>query len=286
MSRTVIRARTAGFCMGVALALKKLDQALKDNPGLNTYTYGPIIHNPQVLEHYARLGVRETVRVDEIASPALVVIRAHGIPRSAQETLSRHAGKIIDATCPKVKKAQMLIAEQVQGGRTLLLLGEREHPEVKGLLSYAGSGALVFENLDKLHMLDLPRNRSYFLASQTTQDRNEFQAVRQVLRERLGEEFPILDTICEATRHRQAEAREIAGKVDLMVVVGGIESGNTRRLVQVVMDTGTTCIHVESAEQIPRKPLQEAARIGLTAGASTPGWVIDRVECTLKGTEE
>jgi 4-hydroxy-3-methylbut-2-en-1-yl diphosphate reductase len=272
--------------MGVALALKKLDLALGANPGLTTYTYGPIIHNPQVLDHYSRLGVKETVRLEEIDTPALIIIRAHGIPRSVQEALTHLPGQVVDATCPKVKKAQMLIAEQVKEGRTLLLFGERDHPEVQGLLSYAGDDAVVFESLEKLHGLELPPGKSYFLAAQTTQDRIEFQAIRNVLQERLGENIPVLDTICDATRRRQAEAREIAGKVDLMVVVGGSQSGNTRRLVQVVRDTGTTCIHVESAAQIPPEKIDGAVRIGLTAGASTPKWVIDQVERTLAGTED
>jgi 4-hydroxy-3-methylbut-2-en-1-yl diphosphate reductase len=286
VKRVVYRARTAGFCMGVALALKKLDKALEDHPGLTTYTYGPIIHNPQVLEHYSRLGVRETLRFEEIATHSLVIIRAHGIPKPAQDALSQIAGILVDATCPKVKKAQMLISEQVREGRTLLLFGERDHPEVRGLLSYAGNDALVFESLEKLRALDLPPDRCFFLAAQTTQDRNEFEAVKQILRERLGEEIPVLNTICDATRQRQAEARKIAGQVELMIVVGGFQSGNTRRLVQVVRDTGTRCIHVESAEQIPQDSVQGAKRIGLTAGASTPRWVIDRVETTLWGTEE
>ena len=286
MKRRVLRARTAGFCMGVALALKKLDQSLKDHPRLTAYTYGPIIHNPQVLEHYFRLGVQETVRIKEIATPALVVIRAHGIPRSVQEELSRISCRVVDATCPKVKKAQMLIAEQVQQGRVLLLFGESDHPEVQGLLSYAGDGALVFDSLEKLRSLNLPPKKSFFLAAQTTQDRNEFESVRASLRERLDTEIPGLDTICDATRQRQSEAREIAGAVELMVVVGGRQSGNTRRLAQVVRDAGTPCIHIESAGELRPEQLESVALVGLTAGASTPRWVIDQVERTLAETEE
>jgi 4-hydroxy-3-methylbut-2-en-1-yl diphosphate reductase len=285
MKRTVLRAETAGFCMGVALALKRLDVALEANPGAATYTCGPIIHNPQVLEHYAGLGVMQTNRIDEIDAPALVIIRAHGIPKPKQESLQREGITLVDATCPKVKKAQTLITEQVEQGRTLLLFGELDHPEVQGLLSYSGDDAIVFESLEKLRSIGLDPGRSYFLAAQTTQDRNEFEAVHAYLRERLGEELPVLDTICEATRQRQAEAREIAGKVDVMVVVGGTQSGNTRRLVQVVRDAGRECIHVETAGELPREALLKARRIGLTAGASTPKWVIDQVEEALLGLD-
>ncbi|MFP4316053.1 MAG: 4-hydroxy-3-methylbut-2-enyl diphosphate reductase [Desulfovibrionales bacterium] len=278
---TVVRASTAGFCMGVALALKRLDRCLHNRPDLNTHTFGPIIHNPQVLARYRRLGVREADSLEKIHHPAQVVIRAHGIPWEMQEALVQCQAEIVDATCPKVKKAQMLIAEQVKTGKSLLLLGEIDHPEVKGLLSYAGEDAFVFENLDELEKAELDQDKSYVLAAQTTQDRKEFARVREHLWNRLGHDIPVLDTICDATRQRQKEAREIARTVDLMVVVGGYESGNTRRLVQVIQETGTPCVHVETPAELPLERLARVQAIGLTAGASTPVSLVDMVEKRL-----
>ncbi|MFW6324399.1 MAG: 4-hydroxy-3-methylbut-2-enyl diphosphate reductase [Desulfovibrionales bacterium] len=274
----VLRASTAGFCMGVALALKKLDRSLARNKEVATYTYGPIIHNPHVLEKYAELGVRVLSSVDTINLPAQIIIRAHGIPKGVEEELSLSGAMLVDATCPKVKRAQTLIAEWVHAGRKLLLLGERDHPEVEGLLSYAGEGALVFESLEKLLQIPLASGTDYFLAAQTTQDRKEFAAVTETLKKRFGPDFPVLDTICNATSRRQKEAQKLAEIVDYMVVVGGMQSGNTRRLAQVVRDCGTPCVHIEDEKQLPIAKLQAAASVGLTAGASTPGSIIDRVE--------
>jgi 4-hydroxy-3-methylbut-2-enyl diphosphate reductase len=184
----------------------------------------------------------------------------------------------VDATCPKVKKAQMLIADHSSHGASLLLYGEPDHPEVAGLLSYASPRAQVIENLDMVDVLDLHPEQQYFLAAQTTQDRSEFQSVVSRLVERLGAEFPVLDTICDATRERQKEAMRIARQVDVMLVVGGFSSGNTRRLAKVVQDQGVPSIHIESADDLPVQDLSQASRVGITAGASTPRKVIDAVE--------
>lgn len=283
MERIVLRAATAGFCMGVDLALKKLDRALSENTSkIATYTFGPIIHNPQVLTRYAKRGVQQANTVADIIPPAQVIIRAHGIPTQTEEDLLGLGVHILDATCPKVKKAQVLIADQARLGQTLLLFGEADHPEVQGLLSYAGTDALVFESLAALTQLPLQNTKIYFLAAQTTQDRMEFEAIQAYLRQLFGGNVPVLDTICDATRQRQAEAKEIAAEADYMVVVGGRDSGNTRRLAQVARDVGCPCAHVETEDELSIEDIGQAKYIGLTGGASTPKDIIDRVEDRLK----
>jgi len=276
----LLRARTAGFCMGVDLALKKLSGLIgQEEPIL---TFGPIIHNPQVLAEYAAKGVRMVEDPAAIPTGATVVIRAHGIPEPVREAILARGAKLVDATCPKVKKAQTLIASQARHGKVLLLFGEAQHPEVRGLLSYARAGSHVFGSMAELATLDLPKGHIYFLAAQTTQDEQEFLRITKHLRHRFGQELTVLSTICNATANRQQEAMELAGKVDFLVVVGGHSSGNTRRLAQVAISAGTPCIHVETADEIPRELLVGKRIIGLTAGASTPKTIIDRVQTVLE----
>lgn len=278
----VVRARLAGFCMGVGLALKKLDTLAGDGDARPTYMLGPIIHNPQVLEHYAGLGVRLAKTPGELPDGCRVVIRAHGIPRQQEESLRARGVEVVDATCPKVKRAQLLIREQAEAGRSLLLFGEDDHPEVLGLLSYAAEGAVVFETPAELAGRELAPGRDYFLAAQTTQDRQGFEQIRQDLTARLPGEVPALETICDATRLRQDEAIRLAGKVDCVVVAGGKASGNTRRLAQVIEAQGTPAILVETAEELDPSALKKYGSVGLTAGASTPKSIIDGVEAYLR----
>jgi 4-hydroxy-3-methylbut-2-enyl diphosphate reductase len=269
--------------MGVDLALRKLDQLLADNTGsVPIFTFGPIIHNPQVLDHYAALGVRRTEDPEAIEQGSIVLIRAHGVPRQMDERLAARGVSVADATCPKVKKAQMLIARQAGTGRILLLYGEEAHPEVRGLLSHASHGAIVFNSLEEIKALHLDPKDSYFLAAQTTQDESGFERIRDFLFTALGREIPVLYTICDATQQRQEEVIAIAKEVDFMVVVGGRDSGNTRRLVKVAEAQGVPCVHVETESELPLEKMRGKARIGLTAGASTPKNIIDAVESIIR----
>ena len=234
----VVRAKTAGFCMGVSLALQKLDLALaKGGYQGHIYTLGPLIHNPQVLADYAAKGVLLCENIEEIDSKDCVVIRAHGIPRQMEKKLRDCGAQVIDATCPKVKKAQLAISKATSNGETLLLFGEADHPEVRGLISYAQGKAYVITQEHSLENLDIPKNNGVVLASQTTQDREIFAELQKHAKA-IYPQLTVLATICDATRERQAEARAIAKEVDLMVVVGGRSSGNTRRLADVAGTCG------------------------------------------------
>ncbi|MCF8106958.1 MAG: 4-hydroxy-3-methylbut-2-enyl diphosphate reductase [Desulfohalobiaceae bacterium] len=272
----IIRAETAGFCMGVDLALRKLDKVISEG-GHPVFTLGPIIHNPQVMSAYARQGVSVSEDIRQIPNQARVVIRAHGIPVDIENKLLARGAKLVDATCPRVKRAQRLIRKHTAEGEHLFLLGEPDHPEVQGLLSYADRKAHVFEGLSDIRGIDLDTRNRYFLAAQTTQDRGEFNKIIEYLQGYLQNSLPVLDTICDATRQRQQEALAIAEEVDLMVVVGGYNSGNTRRLSQVVAGVGVESIHIEQPGELPQEKLRSAAKIGLTAGASTPRSLIDVV---------
>lgn len=267
----VILAETAGFCMGVDLALRKLDALLQEPEGSRpVFTIGPIIHNPQVLQAYREQGVRQVDEPLALQKGQTIVVRAHGIPRNLESLLRGKGVRLVDATCPKVKKAQLLIAKQSAKGRIMLLLGEADHPEVRGLLSYADSGACVLESEADLHRVLDEGCGPCFLAAQTTQDQKLYDRLAALIVQRMGRNVPVLDTICAATMNRQAETRRLAAQVQAMIVVGGRESGNTRRLAQVAEQAGIPSFHVEIADEIPVDRLHGMNIVGVTAGASTP----------------
>lgn len=282
----VVRAKTAGFCMGVSLALRQLDAALEamraqKSPG-RLATLGPVIHNPRVIAAYEAKGVACIADPGDAREGDTVLIRAHGVPREAEDALSAKGVRVVDATCPRVKQAQLAIAREREKGGTLLLYGEADHPEVKGLVSYAGNDAFVFRNLAELEAISLDPARNYFLAAQTTQDTVGFAPICERVRERLGHEALVLHTICDATRKRQAEVLSLAETVDAVVVVGGSNSGNTRRLAEVAEGRGVKALRVEDVSELDAASFAGAKAVGLTAGASTPAEHIDAVESWLK----
>lgn len=281
----IIRAKTAGFCMGVSLALRRLDKIIAERDEHQKYrivTFGPIIHNPQVLKCYEQQGVICTENLDEIQVQDRVIIRAHGLPKNVEAALRDKGAIIIDATCPKVKQAQIYISEATSLKQTLLLFGESEHPEVKGLISYAQGQWLIFDSLAELkNKFTLKPGVDYVLAAQTTQDMHEFQQIGLWLQELISK-INILQTICDATKKRQDEVLEIARHVEAMIIVGGRSSGNTRRLAMLSAQEGVNTQHVETADELELESLQGKSGIGLSGGASTPTQLIDQVHTVLE----
>lgn len=281
----IVRARKAGFCMGVALALRKLDKSVAVMPHGQVATLGAIIHNPQVLEQYAGLGVKRLNDPEEAKPGMAVLIRAHGIPKEDEARLRASGIAVVDATCPRVKKAQLAIAGATAHGEELLLHGDTQHPEVRGLVSYAAGPCRVFATREELESF-LPTARSgkgsFVLAAQTTQDRPLFEALRKKLYAAMDKRLVVLDTICDATRQRQEQTLRLAAQVDAMVVVGGRESGNTRRLADIARGRGVPTLLVETEADLDPGFFVHATVVGLTAGASTPKSLIDAVEQRLK----
>ncbi|MDR2051658.1 MAG: 4-hydroxy-3-methylbut-2-enyl diphosphate reductase [Deltaproteobacteria bacterium] len=278
----VIKASSAGFCMGVSLAVHKLDMALAESGGAGLYTLGPIIHNPPLVAEYESKGVLCLHDHTRAEKDSTVLIRAHGLPLDMEKALRARGLRIIDATCPRVKSAQKAIARACAAGwGTLLLFGERDHPEVRGLLSYAGADALVFSGLRELEALSLERGKACFAAAQTTQDKNVFEDMLVRLRAFFGRDLRVLRTICSATRKRQEDVIELAGRVKSMVIVGGANSGNTRRLAEISAGLGVFTVSCETAENLPLDKLKQLQPVGLSAGASTPEKHISEVERVL-----
>ncbi|HZK14083.1 MAG TPA: 4-hydroxy-3-methylbut-2-enyl diphosphate reductase [Desulfobaccales bacterium] len=273
----VVLAETAGFCIGVKRALEMVLKAINENQP-KIYTYGPLIHNPQVLELLRERGIT-ILRPGEEIPAGLVVIRAHGIPPLERRLLEQAGGRIIDATCPRVAKVQAIIRRWAAKGCATLIVGDADHPEVRGLMGYTEArGYVVSTSRD---VADLPDFDELIVVAQTTQSEAQFEVrVRDITAR-----FPqaqIFNTICDATASRQAEVQELARQAEALVVVGGRNSGNTQRLVEISQATGIPTYHVETEQELDLVEISRYQTVAVTAGASTPNWLIGNVVNTLK----
>jgi 4-hydroxy-3-methylbut-2-enyl diphosphate reductase len=267
----------AGYCYGVKRAFDIVNEVPQDTGGI--YTLGPIIHNPQAVEELSkRRGVRPVKSLDQITGGTLVV-RSHGLPPQILDEARRRGLTIVDATCPHVSAAQERARDLVDEGYSLIILGETNHPEVVGILAHANSEGSVVEEPSDLD--GLGRLKRVGLVVQTTQEKEKLAEVAARL-STICKELKIHNTICSATRDRQAAARELAGRADVMVVVGGKNSGNTRRLAHVCEAHGKATYHIEYASEIDPAWLEGAGLVGVTAGASTPGFVLRDVLSRLE----
>ena len=242
------------------------------------FTFGPLIHNPQVLNLLKEKGI---IAIDDIpeTGDGTILIRAHGVPPETKNQLEAAGFNVIDATCPKVIRVQTIIDQHARKGYATLIVGDKDHPEVIGLLGFSRQNGHVIANLEEAK--SLPCFEKAVIVAQTTQNTVFFEAIKTWVR-RDFPHYKIFDTICDSTENRQAEVRELAGVVDALVVVGGRNSGNTQRLAHIARETGVATFHVETEDDLDPALLSKAKRIGLTAGASTPNWIIKRVYRTLE----
>ena len=265
-------ATTAGFCMGVRRAMEMaLAAANKDKGPL--FTYGPLIHNKQVLE---LLELKNVTAVDDVTGieKGVLLIRAHGIPPQQRKVLKSSPLKIIDATCPRVAHVQALIRYHTKKGYTPGIAGDKDHAEVIGLMGYSEGKARVINSPNEV--LNLPETDKLFIVAQTTQNEQVYDEIVDAVKKRYPDAL-IFDTICESTRQRQKEVKALAEDVDGIVVVGGYHSGNSRRLAQVSKSTGIPTFHIETEKDLVKEDFSSMEVIGVTAGASTPNWMIKNV---------
>jgi (E)-4-hydroxy-3-methyl-but-2-enyl pyrophosphate reductase len=270
----VIIAKSAGFCMGVRRAMSKAFLTLKKEKG-PIYTYGPLIHNPQVVRLLSEKGVLSVTDVSG-TDWGTIVIRAHGIsPQERMRVRSTHL-KIVDATCPKVMKIHAAAKKHHKQGYLVVVVGDRDHPEVSGILGYTEGKGMVVGSPQEVK--DLPDAARVLVVAQTTFSQEMFSAILEEIGRRYpAAELEVVDTLCDSTKRRQDEVRELAGRVDAMVVVGGRDSGNTRRLYETATKSGVPSFRIEDENDLNPSDFAGFKTVGLTAGASTPNWVIMRV---------
>jgi 4-hydroxy-3-methylbut-2-enyl diphosphate reductase len=267
----------AGFCFGVERAVGLVEDTSKEKTGV--YTLGPIIHNPQIVSKFAESGVGVCNSPEEVNEDNTVVIRSHGITKETYSQLDDRKVEVVDATCPFVKKAQKSAKKLGDGGSTVVVYGEKDHPEVKSIVSFIDSDYVIVSNPEEAEQLE--NKDSYALVAQTTQNSESFDKIAEIL-ETKCDSLTVKNTICNATSLRQASAIELAKNVDTMIVIGGKNSGNTTRLFEICKEICKNTHHIETKDELNKTIFDDSRKVGITAGASTPAYLVEEVIEFLK----
>ena len=274
----VLLADEYGFCFGVERAVEMVEDALEENGG-PIRSLGPLIHNAQEMERLGGKGVSTIDTPEEADGHTVAVIRAHGVTPQVQRELEQRATKVIDATCPFVTRVQHLAARAATQGRDVIVAGNPDHPEMIGVVGYAPNNTYVVR--DASEVASLPPLRSPLVVSQTTIKLKTFLEVAEAVRAKSDTEPQVVNTICSATRDRQDAARALAGEVDVFYVIGGRHSSNSVKLLAVCQEQCEKSFLIETPAEINPQDLAGATRVGVTAGASTPNWLIEQVVSRL-----
>ena len=264
-------ARSAGFCWGVKRAVNMAVETLKGNS--RTFCLGELIHNRREIERLKKLGMEFIESMEELRSGDTVIIRSHGVSPKVVKELKERGTRIVDATCPFVKDVHEKATKLQKEGYPVLILGNPNHPEVKGIAGHVEK-PLIINSLEGIR--ELPKMAKLGVVCQTTLNINFFKEAISLLSSKV-KELKVYNTICSATSIRQKAARELAGQVDVMLIIGGKNSSNTTKLYQISKSVNPKSYHIESKEEIEPKWFLGATSVGITAGASTPKWVIDEV---------
>ena len=262
------------FCFGVKRAISLAENALKKSPK-PVFSLGPLIHNRQVVSELSKKGLNVAIDCKKMRK-GTVVTRSHGIGPDIFNKIKRRRIDIVDATCPFVKNAQMLVKRLSQEGYKVIIIGDKGHPEVKSLRGFSGNKTLVIATKNDVKLLKLKKGKIGVIA-QTTQSLKNFLEVIQELLKKEFSEIKIFNTICRDVNMRQRSTEKFSRDNDLVIVVGGRDSANTKRLYEICKDRGTQAYHIETGSEIKDRWLKGKKRIGVVSGASTPRWIVDGV---------
>lgn len=282
----VVVAKSAGFCFGVKRAVQTVYDEAENAKG-KIYTYGPIIHNEQVVEDLAKRGVEIIGGIDELDSirEGTVIIRSHGVSRDIQNLLMKNNVNLIDATCPFVKKIHNIVKEKSSEGYNIIIIGNENHPEVEGIMGWAApSGKVritVIDTEEKAENYVFSKGDKTCLVSQTTFNYNKFNKLVEII-EKKGYDIIVVNTICHATDERQKEAAELAKAADAMIVIGGKSSSNTQKLYDICKDECKNTYYIQTPVDLDLRKLQACNYVGITAGASTPNNIIEEVQTNVR----
>lgn len=278
----IVLAKHCGFCYGVKRAVEMAGKCIRSEQQPDVHTLGPIIHNPQMVEKLEEKGIRVAAQLADITA-GTVIIRSHGVGPDIYRQAEEKGLTVVDATCPHVRKAQKAAEQLLAEGYEVIVVGERHHPEVKSIVAWSGDAACVIETPAEAEALSYRARLG--VVAQTTFSGDVFQEIVAILQQRCAE-MKVNRTICNATELRQSEAVELAGKVDIVVVVGGKNSANTSRLAQICEQAGCRTYHVETADELEEQWFENVKTVGITAGASTPDWIIEEVKDTVQQFEQ
>lgn len=276
--KEVIVAKSAGFCFGVQRAV---DTVYNQCGGKNVFTYGPIIHNEEVVKDLENKGVHVINSADEINDDSTVIIRSHGVSKDVYDSLHEKNVNIVDATCPFVLKIHKIVKEESANGSQIVIIGNENHPEVEGIMGWSLSDTYVIDTSEKAQNLVLDSQRRVCIVSQTTFNYNKFQELVEIINKK-GYDIIVLNTICNATEERQTEAAKIARDVDAMIVIGGRNSSNTQKLFEICKNECNNTYYIQTVKDLDITCFESIDSVGITAGASTPNKIIEEVQKNVR----
>lgn len=272
-------AKTAGFCFGVKRAVDTVYKEAEKNQE-TIYTFGPIIHNEQVVEDLKKNGVlvvNTTEELKALPKGTTVIVRSHGVGKSVYTLMEECGLHVVDATCPFVKKIHRIAERESNAGKRIVIIGNDRHPEVEGIKGWVNGEAIVIETAEEAQNLKAEEGEQLYIVSQTTFNYKKFQDLVEIISEK-GYDVGSINTICNATEERQTEAKQIAGEVDGMIVIGGSHSSNTQKLFEICRKECENTYYIQKLEDLNMEDLKGMRCVGITAGASTPNNIIEEVQ--------
>lgn len=276
----IMLAKTAGFCFGVKRAVDTVyEQADKGN----VYTYGPIIHNEEVVKDLESKGVQIIENEQELNNleTGTVVIRSHGVERNIYNLITENGLELVDATCPFVKKIHNIVDKDSTEGKQIIIIGNKSHPEVMGIVGWCNQIPIVLESVEEAENLYISKDKAISLVSQTTFNHKKFNSIVEIFKEK-GYNITVYNTICNATEERQKEAASIAKQVDAMIVIGGKNSSNTQKLYDISKNECANTYYIQTSSDMDYSLLESINNVGITAGASTPNNIIEEVSKNVR----
>ena len=283
--KNVVLAKSAGFCFGVKRAVNMVYEEIeKSEANTPIYTYGPIIHNDEVVKDFASKGVTLVKELSELANlpKGKIIVRSHGISRAEYEEMEQYGFTVVDATCPFVRKIHKIVDEHSKQGEYIIIIGNPAHPEVCGIRGWVnGDDVSIIESKEEAENFALLEDKNICIVSQTTFNYNKFQDLVEIVSKK-GYNISVLNTICNATEERQTEARQIAKEVDAMIVIGDKHSSNTQKLFEICNTECEKTYYIQTSKDMDYGLLKSINNVGITAGASTPNNIIEEVSKNVR----
>ena len=272
-------AKSAGFCFGVNKAMEKVYEQIEHAAGKKIYTYGPIIHNEEVVKELASKGVEVIDSLEELETreKGILIIRSHGVAKDVQERMTDAGFTVVDATCPFVKRIHKIVEKESAQGHKIVIIGSPVHPEVEGIKGWCGKDVCIVETIEEAEVFSAEAGQKICIVSQTTFNYNKFKDIVEIF-EKKGYDINVVNTICNATQERQTEAKEIAAQADAMIVIGGTHSSNSKKLYEICKGECENTHFIQTLDDLYLELPKSVRLVGITAGASTPNNIIEEVQ--------
>ena len=272
-------AKSAGFCFGVKRAMEKVHEQIENERGKKIYTYGPIIHNEEVVKELTGKGVEVINSMEELHSKekGILIIRSHGVAKEVSEKMKEAGFTIVDATCPFVKRIHNIVEKESTEGKRIVIVGNPGHPEVEGIKGWCGKDVVIVETIEEAEHFSESVDKKLCIVSQTTFNYNKFKDIVEIF-EKKGYDINVVNTICNATQERQTEAKEIASIADAMIVIGGTHSSNSKKLYEICKEECENTHFIQTLDDLYLELPKSVRLVGITAGASTPNNIIEEVQ--------